>query len=337
MGFEEDKNEWLFICGTQVVSDDASRQSRCFTFSHQSQKKEQEERAMKRALELLNLTVVRYALLTAVLIFVGTLFSESAGAVTLVFVHGKGSGKDTVAGVRANYWTEDMIRAATRNYSVPFVVVTYDGRLNYWNAAQDVSLQVNQALDQGKRDLVFVTHSMGGLVTRWIMCNADPTDPYYNYNGNYARIQANTLHVLSLAPPNLGSEVADFAGTLSSSTFTSWIVSLVDKNADSTKKLTTAHMQYASTQWLRDSIRSKSIYHVAGTGLWNNFSLNSIGLATLSGIVGIPGEDDGLVAQYSAHGTKAPGGTWFDTDANHDNNRHNDYRPMGQYIADYGY
>ncbi|MBX7224128.1 MAG: hypothetical protein K1Y36_29715 [Blastocatellia bacterium] len=291
---------------------------------------------MKQTWELLGSATIRYAMLVIVMILAGTFFSESASAVTIVFVHGKGSGKDTVDGVTNNYWTQDMIRATTRNYTVPYVVCTYDGRLNYWDSARDVAAQVNTALDQGKRDLVFVCHSMGGLVTRFILCNADASDPYYNYNGNYNRIQANTRHVMTLATPHKGSEAADLAGTLNSTVFTSWIVSLVDGNVDSTRKLTTAHLQYASTQWLRDGLRSKAFYTLAGTGLWNDFCLECVGLATLSGLAGLPGEDDGLVAQYSAHAPGAPGGDWYNTDANHHYNRRNSYRTIGTYLAQSG-
>ncbi|HMZ81156.1 MAG TPA: hypothetical protein PLL06_15745 [Acidobacteriota bacterium] len=293
---------------------------------------------MMRASQSFALSAIRYCLVAAVFIIVSAIYSEPAKAVTLVFVHGKGDAATLDYNYTLQqYWTPDMIKAATRNYATPYLVVTYDGRQAYWDAAGEVARECNLLLDQGKKDLVFVTHSMGGCVMRYILCNADPSDPYYNYNGNYNRIQANTVRVLSYAPPNAGSEAADLAGSLSSSFFTAWIVSLLNQDYPSTQCLTTANVQYANNNWFRDSLRSKPIYSVAGTGLWNDFCLECVGLATLSGLAGLPGEDDGAVAQYSAHKTGAPGYDWYNTDANHHYNRRNSYRKLGEDIANYGY
>src|SRR5689334_20901737 len=96
-----------------------------------------------------------------------------AEAVTLVFVHGKGSGKDTVAGVTNNYWTADMIKASTRNYATKSLVVSYDGTQYYWDTAVDVAAQINAYLNSYPNEkLVFVAHSYGGIVTRFILCNS---------------------------------------------------------------------------------------------------------------------------------------------------------------------
>ncbi len=266
--------------------------------------------------------------------------TSATAQTTLVFVHGKSDGVSTDSRTKVinNYWTPDMIRAATRNYTVPYEVVFYDGRKHYWDCAVDVAAQINQFITNGRRNLVFVTHSMGGVVMRFILCNADPSDPYYNYRGaNFNRIQTHTRHVLSYAPPNAGSEAADLAGTLSGSWMTAWLVSLLDNNSPSTQALTTAHFRTANANWMRDSLRSKAIFTVAGTGLWNDFCLECVGLATLSGLAGLPGEDDGMVAEYSAHYTKAPGGRWYNTVANHHYNRRNSYRRLGEDIAQYGY
>jgi hypothetical protein len=44
----------------------------------------------------------------------------------------------------------------------------------------------------------------------------------------------------------------------------------------------------------------------------------------------MPGEDDGMVSQYSA---QAVGVVWFTTLANHHHNRRNDYRKIGDSLA----
>lgn len=269
-----------------------------------------------------------------------TITAADANAVTLVFVHGKGSSKPSIDSLRNDYWTNDMIRASTRNYVTKHLLVNYDGRLLYWDAAADVAAQVNSYLNANPTErLVFVTHSYGGIVMRWILCNADPTDPYYNYKGsNYTRIQSATSHVISLAAPHAGSECANVASTLSSSVLTGWIVSLLDQNHPSTLILTTSSMANANNTWLRDSLRSKAFYTVAGYGLLNDLAHGEdYQLSTLSGVVGLPGEDDGLVAQYSAHASGAPGYDWYNTEANHHHNRRNDYRKLGDIIAQYGY
>jgi pimeloyl-ACP methyl ester carboxylesterase len=283
---------------------------------------------------------LRLGILLTVFAFIGLLAGQEANAQALVFVHGKSDGVSTNSSEKVfnDYWTPDMIRAATRNFTVPYIVVHYDGRNHYWDGAVEAAAQINQFIDRGARNLVFVTHSMGGLVTRFMLCNADPSDPHFNFRGaNFARIQANTSHVLSYAPPNAGSEAADLAQTLNKSLLTAWLVTLIDNNAPSTQSLTTSNMRLANSQWMRDSLRSKPIFTVAGTGLFNDFCIECLGLATLSGLAGFPGEDDGLVAEYSAHITGAPGGDWYNTDANHHYNRRNSYRPLGQDIAQFGY
>ncbi len=75
----------------------------------------------------------------------------------------------------------------------------------------------------------------------------------------------------------------------------------------------------------------KPLYNIAGTGLWNDFAhAEDYGLATLSGVAGMPGEDDGMVSQYSAQGA---GTVWFTTTANHHHNRRNDYKKIGDTLA----
>lgn len=69
------------------------------------------------------------------------LWHECDAQTTLVFVHGKSDGVSTDSRTKVinNYWTPDMIRAATRNYTVPYEVVFYDGRKHYWDCAVDVA------------------------------------------------------------------------------------------------------------------------------------------------------------------------------------------------------
>jgi triacylglycerol esterase/lipase EstA (alpha/beta hydrolase family) len=267
--------------------------------------------------------------------------ASAANAVTLVFVHGKGDGKKSVSDVYNNYWTNDMIKASTRNFAAKNLVVTYDGRDFYWNTAADIANQINTFLNSNPTErLVFVGHSYGGLNIRFILCNSTPGSPYYNYKGaNFARIAGATSHAITLGSPHRGSEVADLGSTLSNSIFTSWIVSLVDNNSNSAKVLTTSHLASANTTWLRDSLRTKAVYTVAGTNTLNHiYHTTDLGLAAIPVVVSFRTATDGLVATWSAHGIGAPGYDWFSTTANHDHNRHNDSPGfIGNTIGQYGW
>jgi triacylglycerol esterase/lipase EstA (alpha/beta hydrolase family) len=280
----------------------------------------------------------------AMLVFAGFIVAAAASeadARTLVFIHGKNEGKLPVSTIQSTYWTQEMIRASTKNYVGKYLVVSYDGTKYYWDSGGDVATQINNYITANPSErLIFVCHSYGGIMARWILCNSTPGSPYYNYQGaNFARIANQTDYVITLASPHGGSEVADLGSTLSNSAFTSWIVTLVDNNTDSAHALTSAHLQGAATTWLADRLRSKAIYTVAGTATLNHvWHLNDVGLGTLSLLAPFNGPRDGLVAQWSAHYTGAPGYDWYNTTANHDHNRHNDDPGyLGNVIGTYGW
>src|SRR5688572_6731531 len=89
----------------------------------------------------------RSVFVLAILVLMLTAAAAEASAVTLVFVHGKGSSKPTIDSLKNDYWTNDMLRASSRNYATKLLIVNYDGRVNYWDAATDVSAQVNTYLN----------------------------------------------------------------------------------------------------------------------------------------------------------------------------------------------
>lgn len=261
------------------------------------------------------------------------LLSGAAAAKTgVVFIHGKGGSDLANASTARAYWTEAMISATTKGNSIPSLVCHYDGTQIMWVAAGQVAGQITawmtaNAID----DIVVETHSFGGVVIRWIL--SSPT-----YDSRYPAIISRIRWVNSIAPPNKGSEAANLAGTLSGSWLTGWLVDLVGQNNDSTKNCQTSWMAYYNQYYLKGTsgrpALPKTVYNIAGTGLWNDyftkFHSEDIGLATLSGIAGLPGEDDGMVAQYSA---QSVGTAWILTDANHHHNRRNDYRPVGSWLA----
>jgi triacylglycerol esterase/lipase EstA (alpha/beta hydrolase family) len=247
----------------------------------------------------------------------------------VVFVHGKGNADLQNTSVARAYWTEAMISATTKGNTIPSLVCHYDGSQFMWIAADQVADQIYAWMTANAIDeIVIETHSFGGVVMRWMLSNP-------SWNAKYQPIIDRTRWVNSIAAPNKGSEAADLAGTLSGSWLTGWIVDLVGQNTDSTKNCRTDFMAYYNQYWLKGTAgrpaTPRTIYTIAGTGLWNDFAHpEDYALATLSGIAGLPGEDDGLVAQYSAQGA---GVTWFTTLANHHHNRRNDFRKIGDSLA----
>jgi hypothetical protein len=271
--------------------------------------------------------MIRRVLLTVAL---AILFTSALHAKTgVVFIHGKGGTSLAQASVARAYWGEDMIRATTKGFTIPYLICAYDGTQYMWVAGGTVAGQITSWMNANAiDDIVVETHSFGGVVIRWILSN--PT-----YDSRFPAIISRIRWVNSIAPPNKGSEAANLAGTLSGSWLTGWLVDLVGQNNDSTKNCTTSSMTYYNQYYLNGTAGRpalpKTIYNIAGTGLWNDFiHAEDTGLATLSGVAGMPGEDDGMVSQYSA---QAVGVVWFTTLANHHHNRRNDYKKIGDSLA----
>jgi hypothetical protein len=250
----------------------------------------------------------------------------------VVFIHGKGGADLATYSVARAYWGEPMISAVTKGYTVAHLICNYDGTKIMWTSADTVATQITNWVNANAiTDIVIETHSFGGIVIRWMLSN--PT-----YNVKYQPIINKIRWINSIAPPNKGSEAANLAGTLSGSWLTGWIVSLVGQNNDSTKNCQTANMAYYNQYYLKGTsgrpALPKTVYNIAGWGLWNDyyyrFHSEDFGLATLSGVAGLPGEDDGMVAQYSA---QSVGTVWFTTEANHHHNRRNDYKTIGTSLA----
>ncbi|HEX7809890.1 MAG TPA: hypothetical protein VF608_14235 [Thermoanaerobaculia bacterium] len=263
--------------------------------------------------------------LALALVLTSSVFAKTG----VVFIHGKGGTNLASQSVARAYWGEDMLRATTKGFTIPYLICAYDGTQYMWVAGNTVATQINNwANANAIDDIVVETHSFGGVVIRWILSN--PT-----YAANYQPVINRIRWVNSIAPPNKGSEAANLAGTLSGSWLTGWLVDLVGQNNDSTKNCSTSSMTYYNTYYLKGTsgrpALPKTIYNIAGTGLWNDMvHSEDYGLATLSGVAGMPGEDDGMVSQYSAQGV---GVVWFTTLANHHHNRRNDYKKIGDSLA----
>jgi len=273
-------------------------------------------------------SIWRGSLIAALLMLAVPAFAGSG----MALVHGKGKSDLANPSVARAYWGEDMIRAASGGYAVPVKVVHYDGTRYMWQAADEVAGQLYSFITTNNiDDLVINTHSFGGVIIRWIFSNPD-------YDYRYRTIINATRHVNTIAAPQKGSEAANLAGTLSGSWLTGWIVDLVGQDTAATRNLSTDAMAYYNEYWLIGTAGRpalpKTFWWISGNGLWNDyyyrFHSEDIGLATLSGIAGMPGQDDGVVSEYSA---EAVGRQWFRTQANHHHNRRNDYRQIGDALG----
>jgi hypothetical protein len=260
--------------------------------------------------------------------FASPLFSGTG----VVFVHGKGSASLANYSTAYNYWGSAMLQASTNNWAVPYTVAHYDGTKDMFVSANTVASQIVSFINSNNiTDLVINTHSFGGVVTRYMFSNPSA-------NSNFQTVVNVTRWVNTIAAPQKGSEAADLAGTLSGSWLTGWLVDLVGQKNDSTVNCETDSMAYYNAYWLKGTsgrpALPKSFYWISGWGLWNDyyyrFHSEDIGLATLSGVAGMPGEDDGMVSEYSA---EAVGSQWFRTEANHHHNRRNDYKNIGDMLG----
>jgi len=169
-------------------------------------------------------------------------FSGQAAPKCLIFVHGHRTDQETVKNYHAveSYWigketnklgmesgpVRDGVAAATRNGYHHAFLVGYDATDSYFNGAVEVSKQIERAM-QGLPDLggtrscpvetegaptqyIVVAHSMGGVVMDYILGNAVPSSPYYNYKGApFDKVTSKISYVMTVGTPHIGTAVAD--------------------------------------------------------------------------------------------------------------------------------
>ena len=225
---------------------------------------------------------------TAVSILVGltaffTLAGQAQAQCYIAYVHGKGD--DLSPGVvddtaRANYWRRDasdtygdFVRYSRGGCTT--LITGYNGRASFWDpdSAGRVAQQINDFITQHNiqpGQLRIISHSMGGLVTRWILNNGSPGSPYYNFRGeNYARIRTATSYFITVATPHLGSEAADAVYGSSDTlcgNFVGWVMGALGERNRATDYLRRINLEYASVPsggWLGDSARTTRMYTIA--------------------------------------------------------------------------
>lgn len=187
---------------------------------------------------------------------------------------------------RRNYWRRgstdtygDFVLYSGINRGCAVLVAGYDGTAGFWDqgASGEVAKQVNQfivqqAIPDGK--LVLVGHSMGGVVSRWIVNNGVGGSAYYNYNGDYATITRKVHHLITVAGPHLGSPVADAVYGTSNTlcgNFVGTLAGWLGQRDSSTFWLESLQLEYgsASGSWMGDAGRYRTLYTMA-TRRWDS-------------------------------------------------------------------
>lgn len=220
--------------------------------------------------------------------------------------------------------------------------VGYNG-LDYWwesDAAGLVAQQLNQFISQWSipdGEMTIITHSMGGVVGRWILNNGVENAPFFNYNGDYATIARKTKAIITVMAPHSGTQVAD-AIYGEADHFISdgeGAIALLfggQDRSNARNSMRRAYMRDAAT-WMGDDGRSTTIYTVGGNSVdddagegmeddenlqiswqavcyergWLNGGGTLCGFPLIAGITFTPVIGDGLVELFSAKGTLPSG------------------------------
>jgi hypothetical protein len=152
--------------------------------------------------------------------------------------------------------------------------VGYNG-LSAWyadDAAGQVATQINQFIDEyaiPDSELIIITHSMGGVLGRWILNNGVATAPYYNYSGqDYERIAQKTKYMITIQAPHWGSQVADAIYGQADNYFSdaAGAIAVEFAGQDQSEARNSIRREYMrdATLWLGDAGRYRTLYTVAG-------------------------------------------------------------------------
>lgn len=235
--------------------------------------------------------------LAAFLAILGGSAIEARAAVPCVaFVHGHRAGTQTTAdaqygagvapGSAGAYWVNGgstMLRDATNGYAVSYAVINYDTYKWYWDAAAEVSADLNARCQTGSW---IVSHSMGGRVLSWILGNSVSGDPYYNYGGsNYAGVRTRYNTWFSVAGAHDGTEAAN-AVCGNSSTACNWMANVVSWFSDNTCDVGTQSLQHNQAPQYENGSRITTL-------LVGGYEAIAGSSSCLSG------EDDGLIEYAS--------------------------------------
>lgn len=274
--------------------------------------------------------------------------ASQTGRCFVVFVHGRGEDRRgwSQEALEA-YWAPDadgdgsidstysLTRWAAEEQGCEVLRAGYDGSAAFWDgaAAGEVARQTAdwieaRGIESG--ELVMITHSMGGLVGRWIANQGVPGAPYHDYQGApYALVVSRLRALVTIQAPHTGSEAADALFGESDNWYSNRVADLVelfgsDSGDPAASAMRRASMESASSSggWMGDGGRTLRMHTVAGYSTFDGAGVYAgwMGEDTLLALawgalchrshavnLWICGEDpgeagDGLVEEWSAQG-----------------------------------
>lgn len=247
-----------------------------------------------------------------------TLAGTAQAVPCLIFVHGKSTNTGTFTSYTTarNYWvngSNDFIRVATRNLTVPYYVVGYNGTQRYYenNAAGEVAREIvaatNGTADGGGRrctrtfaqggTFVVVAHSMGGTIMDYILGNNDATDPNFNFGGApFSTAAARISFAITTGGAHRGSQGAD-AVCGQSNGGCNFVASFIQSCDD-------------ATFWLRsgEDVQVRNFANAPAKLVYLTGGYEAIFGASVC----LSGEDDGVVQYASQYACNGSTGTSYD-------------------------
>jgi hypothetical protein len=236
------------------------------------------------------------------------------------------------------------------------VRIPYDGTQSFFNAAHQIASALNDwfCMSPSPNQVVVVSHSMGGLVMRWLLNHgANPQSGYYS--PLWGEIVPRIRYLISVQAPHTGSPPAAALWGSSESDYQDAVGDVVNFfgirsryeghcSPSDISNCASYWMQPSILQegslpsgWMGDASRTKPIYTVgsdsAGFDSGTETSAD-LGLAAVWELLfGSTNGGDGLVDRDSAQGFNPASGnwipgplsTWIDMKANHNQARYNDY------------
>jgi hypothetical protein len=189
----------------------------------------------------------------------------------------------------------NSVKTGSQGSSDNWTVVNWNALYAHWDAAVEVAGKLNTILNGGndgggkncgaETSKIIVAHSMGGVVMDFIMGNAKPGDPNYNYAGaNFANVFAKTNRVITIQSPHNGTDSANAVcgGSSWGCNTLAYFVASCDTG--------TASLQTLSS-W---QVATYANYPAVGTYMIGSYE------AMLSSSC-LNGEDDGVVAHSNAY------------------------------------
>lgn len=175
------------------------------------------------------------------------LFATSAMATTVVYVHG--TSPDMSKQDAYDYWNggdhQSMSSAPSfvdisRN-GKPYYITYRDGRQHVKPQAIELANQIYHNVSDSQ--IIVVTHSMGGLIFRYIMANPsnDGLTSYQRYQFNVVRDKVR--RIVNIAAPHTGSPAANFTNTLRDNPVTKPLASWLGYDKDAMDHLTTNYWE----------------------------------------------------------------------------------------------